>query len=238
MQTTISRRKGPVCREKLVLVYLCMLLLAESYAPEPNPGPRTPKYPCGICRKTLKWTTPGVQCDSCKLWYHQECIYIPDEVYTALNNVSWECVQCSLPNFASNLFDITLFETSINNDPLQTDLGKSMAQEMSFNNPRATSSPNRCHTSPCGRLQSTFSTSLHTTFSDTGDPLLHPSFIDSRELQAINISNKQRTDIPLKVLSLNSQSIVGKKAPFETMCNTIGADIVIGTESWHRNCPK
>ena len=128
MQTTISRRKGPVvCREKLVLVYLCMLLLAGSYAPEPNPGPRTPKYPCGICRKTLKWTTPGVQCDSCKLWYHQECIYMPDEVYTSLNNVSWECVQCGLPNFASNLFDITLFETSINNDPLQTDLGKSIA---------------------------------------------------------------------------------------------------------------
>jgi len=79
---------------------------------------------------------------------------------------------------------------------------------------------------------STFSTSLHTKFCDTGDPLLHLSFIDSREHQAINISKNQRTDIPLKDLSLNCQSIVGKKAPFETMCNTIGADIVFGTESW------
>ena len=52
---------------------------------------------------------------------------MPDEVYTALNNVSWECVQCGLPYFASSLFDITLFETSNNYDPLQTDLGKSMA---------------------------------------------------------------------------------------------------------------
>ena len=126
MQTAMSRRKGPVCREKLVL-YFCMLLLAESFAPGPNPGPRTPTYPCEICRKAVKWTTPGVQCDSCKLWYHQECMYMPDEVYTALNNVSWECVQCGLPYFASSLFDITLFETSNNYDPLQTDLGKSMA---------------------------------------------------------------------------------------------------------------
>ena len=36
----MSRRKGPICREKLVLLYFCMLLLAGSYAPEPNPGPR------------------------------------------------------------------------------------------------------------------------------------------------------------------------------------------------------
>ena len=35
-----SKAKGPVCRDKLVLIYLCSLLLAESYAPEPNPRPR------------------------------------------------------------------------------------------------------------------------------------------------------------------------------------------------------
>ena len=28
----------PVCRQKLVLMYLCSILLAQSYAPEPNPG--------------------------------------------------------------------------------------------------------------------------------------------------------------------------------------------------------
>ena len=48
MQTAISRRKGTVCREKLLLLYLCMLLFLESYASEPNPGPRTPRYPCEI----------------------------------------------------------------------------------------------------------------------------------------------------------------------------------------------
>ena len=46
-----GKRKGPVCRNKLVLIYLCSLLLPESYAPEPNPGPRPGKYPCGYCKK-------------------------------------------------------------------------------------------------------------------------------------------------------------------------------------------
>ena len=37
--------KQSVCKGKLVLLYLCTLLLAESYAPEPNPGPRPVKFP-------------------------------------------------------------------------------------------------------------------------------------------------------------------------------------------------
>lgn len=32
--------REPVCRQKLVLLYLCSILLPQSYAPEPNPGPR------------------------------------------------------------------------------------------------------------------------------------------------------------------------------------------------------
>jgi len=121
MRTTMSKQKGPVCRERLVLLYLCMLLLQESYAPEPNPGPRPPKFPCGVCQKAVKWTTPGVQCDSCKLWYHQDCMGMCDGVYLALRNVSWHCVQCGLPNFSSCLFDLTFYESANTFDPLQLD---------------------------------------------------------------------------------------------------------------------
>ena len=32
-------------RQKLVLLYLCSILLAQSYAPEPNPGPPPVKFP-------------------------------------------------------------------------------------------------------------------------------------------------------------------------------------------------
>ena len=36
MRVIRNKPQGPVCRNKLVLLYLCNLLLAESYAPEPN----------------------------------------------------------------------------------------------------------------------------------------------------------------------------------------------------------
>ena len=135
LQCTRPKKKGPVCREKLVLVYLCALLLAESYAPESNPGPRPPKFPCGICQKAVKWSTPGVQCDSCKLWYQQDCMGMGDHIYFALKNVSWECFNCGLPNFSSSIFDLTLFETSNQFEPLSADNSKSSELEFSFNSP-------------------------------------------------------------------------------------------------------
>ena len=69
--------------------------------------------------------------------------------------------------------------------------------------------------------------------SDPNDHLLHPSFMnDTSVQQPIHISRNQRDDIPLKILNVNCQSVVGKKASLLNMCETTGADIVIGTESW------
>ena len=232
LRSCMSKQKGPVCRERLVLLYLCMLLLQESYDPEPNPGPRPPKFPCGICNNAVKWTTPGVQCDSCKLWYHKNCMGMCDQVYISLRNVSWECLKCGLPNFSTCLFDLTFFESNNSFEPLQPDSSShSLDCDMSFSNPRATSSPNRCLTSTSSRLTST-SSIPSTTLTDDAN-LTHPSFSGSSDLtQHITISRNKRNDIPLKLLVLNCQSIVNKKSPFELMCETIGADIVISTESW------
>ena len=66
----MSNVKGPVRSKKLVLLYLCSVVLVNSYAPELNPGHRTPKYLCGYCQIAVKWTTPGVKCDICKVWCH------------------------------------------------------------------------------------------------------------------------------------------------------------------------
>jgi hypothetical protein len=63
MKCTRSNADGPICRKKQVLLYLCSLLLTLSYALEPNPGPRPIKFPCAVCNKTVKWSTPGVCCD-------------------------------------------------------------------------------------------------------------------------------------------------------------------------------
>ena len=138
MRLTRNKTQGPVCRNRLVLLYLCSLLLAESYAPEPNPGPRTIKFPCGVCSKACKWTTPCVCCDSCDVWYHQECMGMSDAVFKGLKNVSWECLQCGLPNFSSCIFDTTFLETSNSFTSLND---TNTDSEISFSQPTATSSP-------------------------------------------------------------------------------------------------
>ena len=70
--------KQSACKAKLILLYLCTLLKAESYAPEPNPGLRPVKFPCVVCQKAVRWNTSGVCCDSYYRWYDQRCMGKPD----------------------------------------------------------------------------------------------------------------------------------------------------------------
>ena len=51
-------------------------------------------------------------CDSRDVWYHQECMEMPDCIYGGLENVSWERLQCGVPNTSTSIFDTTSFETS------------------------------------------------------------------------------------------------------------------------------
>jgi hypothetical protein len=124
-----------------VLAYLTLAILNTSWDCELNPGPRPLKYPCGICHKAVKWTTPGVCCDSCNKWYHKSCMGMNTAVYESLNvnSVTWDCINCGLPNFSTSFFETTI-ETSNTFDPLDND-----TSDTSFGEPTATSSPHPKH---------------------------------------------------------------------------------------------
>jgi hypothetical protein len=49
---------------KLVEKFGMILLLTRCHYPEPNPGPRTPKFPCGVCQKAVKTIDQGIMCDN------------------------------------------------------------------------------------------------------------------------------------------------------------------------------
>ena len=53
-----------------VRTHILQTLLLMSGDISPNPGPRTPKYPCGVCQKAVKWGQDAVRCDHCETWYH------------------------------------------------------------------------------------------------------------------------------------------------------------------------
>ena len=76
------------------LLTTVLLLLAGDV--EVNPGPRTWKYPCGVCAKPVKRNQRGVQCDVCLSWLHTRCIGVSNEEYgeLQLSDDPWCCKRC------------------------------------------------------------------------------------------------------------------------------------------------
>ena len=75
-------RSSAYCRRKTTLLYLTLLLLLLSYAPEPNTGPSTKNSsantthsPCGTCGVVVTWDSGvrGIACDNGGLWFHAHC---------------------------------------------------------------------------------------------------------------------------------------------------------------------
>ena len=61
-------------RSKLVYLYLSAILVSNACDVATNPGP--PKFPCNICKKAVRWTTPGVCCDTCDQWFHKVSCWV------------------------------------------------------------------------------------------------------------------------------------------------------------------
>jgi hypothetical protein len=67
--------------------HLVLLLLSGI---EPNPGPRRPRFPCGICDKACK--TNVIACDDCDKWIHKSCLGMTtDELDIGNSDEKWTC---------------------------------------------------------------------------------------------------------------------------------------------------
>ena len=57
-----------VNRSRPVNKYIFILLLANAFDIETNPGPRAPKWPCGTCKQAVKWNPkrPSICGDNCE----------------------------------------------------------------------------------------------------------------------------------------------------------------------------
>ena len=126
--------------KKHILMYLSLTLILNASDIELNPGPRTPKYPCQICSKAVTWNQRGVACDDCDKWFHAECMHMSTPVYMSLQNISWHCTNCGMPQFSSSLFESTIL--SSNNSFLTLDNSNtSEGTVLSPGPPKSCSSP-------------------------------------------------------------------------------------------------
>jgi len=121
--------------------YLSFLVLILSGDIELNPGP-TVKFPCGSCKKSVKWTQKAVCCDSCNIWFHVDCQNISSFSYQNLNNsnVSWICWHCGLPNFNSSLFHTTFDSSNYDSSNYYSPIDNLQDDSINFH-PLTTSSP-------------------------------------------------------------------------------------------------
>ena len=100
------------CRSTPYQVNLVMVILLLSGDVQLNPGPptRTPKYPCGVCSKTVNSSHKSMEYEDCLMWYHIKCVNMGDNMYQVHmhhNSYTCVCLRCGLPNFTNS----TLFTT-------------------------------------------------------------------------------------------------------------------------------
>ena len=127
-----------------------------------------------------------------------------DSMYSIMDNsnISWNCLKCGLPNFSS-----TYFNQSI--PSLLSDNFFSVLSSNSHGEQLATSSPKsiHSHTSMCHHNSTT-----------------HHEYHTNRKGKTVNR--------PLKIISLNFQSIKNKKPELDLLLDTTKPVIIIGTETW------
>ena len=71
----------------------------EKFVQEPNEGSKnkTPdtKVICIDCNRRITFREMGVECESCKNWFHAKCQHITDTEYMNMQDIVWICSYCA-----------------------------------------------------------------------------------------------------------------------------------------------
>jgi len=135
-----------------------------------------------------------------------------DTMYNLMDasNLSWHCLKCGLPNFSSSYFNQSISYSL-------TDNSFSILSCDSPGKPSASSSPKP-------NTQNSTQQSLHDKSTSHSHKNTHRSTDTKSKTKNINR--------PLKIISLNFQSIKNKKPELDLLIESTKPDIIIGTETW------
>ena len=207
------RRCNSFPRQRTVKLYLTILLLLNSYAPEPNPGPNsTPSSttlpensepeehcPCGECDLSVTWGQRGVQCDTCGHWFHASCQSITDEHYAKMSDskadIPWYCALCGNPN-SIIVFNLHVNDWQFFSTVSSESITSSSEYELSCTTP----------------IEKYFIPQHMST--------------PTRASQQHNWKGR-----PLRILNVNFQSCIGKRAPMQNVIDSLRPDVIFGTET-------
>ena len=214
---------------------LVLLTILLSNDVQTNPGPRA-KYacvfPCGLCDEHVEHS--GVACDGCDIWYHRTCASINRADFEKLEDVQWFCHKCDSINCDS----FTFRSYSINNSsnfysPLQnSDISIDSFHSGQNFSPYQMSSPKDVFTqSPTPAQVPPNKNKTHATSTFQTPPRQSPGHHKRTSRNSSNIYDLPKKD-SLRVLNINCQSVVRKRAELAALIDYVKPDVVCGTESW------
>ena len=188
---------------------------------EVNPGPPAHKdiFPCGWCELRVDWSDTGVCCDQCDLWYHRQCISMTSAEYDGIEDVSWQCFKCKTINCSSFIYNGYNVNTTNSFHALSTIPGDDSVFDTS--------------------LKSITSPFVPPLFSSPTDPqLAHPKITTtSSKSTAYNSTTSDPSKLTVKsadnlrVISVNCNSVKGKRAELAHLLHYTDPDVVLMCET-------
>ena len=179
----LTRKTKTIKYDRLVLTYLCSILLTNSYAPDQ--------------------------------WYHINCQGIDEKMYKILDksNLSWNCINCGMPNFSTTFLNSTIPELSNTYPELELEISNDSENESTDNIglPTYTSSP----------IQKNQTQSSSTT--------------KKRQGKNKKDTHTSKNSEPLRLLTINFQTIKNKKPEVELIIESCKPSIIFGNETWLSN---
>ena len=65
---------------------------------------------CKDCNRRVTFRGKGVECESCKNWFHAKCQTIANKVYANMQDVVWICSYCSNQQTVGRYEEMNLFK--------------------------------------------------------------------------------------------------------------------------------
>ena len=69
-----------------------------------------PKVICIDCNQRVTFRGKGVECDSCKNWFHTKCQGISDTEYQTMQEIVWICSSFAEKSRTENTLELKLFK--------------------------------------------------------------------------------------------------------------------------------
>lgn len=194
--------------------HILILLLISGI--EPNPGPRPPRYPCGVCKLAVRDVGQrALACDECDTWCHKSCLQMNtlDFDNLAESDTPWYCPTCNSLNRSMVVYDL----------PEPVSDHSSVNASGIINSTRSTATVG----SDCLPASShTVEDISDTTLSSIGSPVIASS------PKAQTVVKRNRNSCALRFLCINFQSIRKKGKYISTLIESTRPDVIIGTETW------